>query len=215
MNEKQVGPCQWSGLAPLERGASGPEGAGHESSTRQLAKKKKKKIFSVRKFGLYQQSLTALEHASIISPSIRSPHGSANGYASMETYLLFALYLLRASDRSSNFGTRSRSSYERAAELKTFVTFLSSCCQAVYQVKKKKYSTANYSIAHTTKKQYHTALNSTSTKINNSTTVPLYIFLTATTSTYNSKTAVQYRMTPIYNSTLTTVQYRRFTDPLL
>ena len=33
--------------------------------------------------------------ASILSPSIRSPHGSANGYASMETYLLFALYLLR------------------------------------------------------------------------------------------------------------------------
>ena len=33
--------------------------------------------------------------ASILSPSIRSPHGSANGYASMETYLLFALYLPR------------------------------------------------------------------------------------------------------------------------
>ena len=31
--------------------------------------------------------------ASILSPSIRSPHGSANGYASMETYLLFAIYL--------------------------------------------------------------------------------------------------------------------------
>ena len=35
------------------------------------------------------------------------------------------------------------------------------------------------------------------------------------TSTYNSRTAVQYRMTPIYNITLTTVQYRTFTDPLL
>ena len=33
------------------------------------------------------------EHASILSPSIHSPHGSANGYASMETYLLFAIYL--------------------------------------------------------------------------------------------------------------------------
>ena len=31
--------------------------------------------------------------ASILSPSIRSPHGSANGYASMETYLRFAIYL--------------------------------------------------------------------------------------------------------------------------
>ena len=99
----------------------------------------------------------------------------------METYLLFALYLLRASDRSGNFGTRSRSSYERAAELETFVAFLFSCCQAVYQVKKKQYSTANYSTAHTTKKQYH------------------YTFvLTAMTPTYNSKTAIQYHM--IYNN---------------
>ena len=39
--------------------------------------------------------------------------------------------------------------------------------------------------------------------------MPLYM-----TSTYNSKTAVQYHMTPIYNNTLTTVQYRTFTDPL-
>ena len=30
------------------------------------------------------------EHASIYSPSIRSPHGSANGYASIGTDLLFA-----------------------------------------------------------------------------------------------------------------------------
>ena len=96
---------------------------------------RQKSIFSSRKFGLYQQSPIALEHApirfafeelsngdgspvrlfistaghrilsvfisttdaSILSPSIRSPHGSANGYASMETYLLFALYLLRIS----------------------------------------------------------------------------------------------------------------------
>ena len=40
--------------------------------------------------------------------------------------------------------------------------------------------------------------------------IPLYM-----TSTYKRKTAVQYRMTPIYNSTLTTAQYRTFTDPLL
>ena len=51
--------------------------------------------FSSRKFGLYQHALTAPEHASILSPSIRSPHGITDGYASMETYLLFALYLLR------------------------------------------------------------------------------------------------------------------------
>ena len=116
----------------------------------------------------------------------------------MKTYLLFALYLLRASDRSGNFGTRSRSSYERAAELKTFVAFLFRVAK-LYTKLKKQYSTANYSTAHTTKKQYHTALNPTNTKINNSTTVPLYIFfLTAMTPTYNSKTAIQYHM--IYNN---------------
>ena len=56
---------------------------------------RQKSIFSSRKFGLYQHALAVPEHASILSPSIRSPHGSTNGYASMETYLLFALYLLR------------------------------------------------------------------------------------------------------------------------
>ena len=60
----------------------------------------------------------------------------------------------------------------------------------VYQVKKQ-YSTANtvLLLPLTTKKQYHTALNPTNTKINNSTTVPLYM-----TPTYNSKTAIQYHM---------------------
>ena len=64
----------------------------------------------------------------------------------------------------------------------------------VYQAKKQ-YSTANtvLLLPLTTKKQYHTALNPTNTKINNSTTVPLYM-----TPTYNSKTAIQYHM--IYNS---------------
>ena len=80
---------------------------------------------------------------------IRSPHGNANGYASMETCLLFALYLLRASDRPGNFGTRPRSSHERAAELETFVAFLFSYCQAVHQVKKNNIQYCN------PKKQYH------------------------------------------------------------
>ena len=46
----------------------------------------------------------------------------------------------------------------------------------LYTKLKKQYSTANYSTAHATKKQYHAALNPTNTKIKNSTTVPLYIF---------------------------------------
>ena len=39
-------------------------------------------------------------------------------------------------------------------------------------------------------------------------TVPHILYMT---STYNSKTAIQYCMSPIYNSTLTTVQYRTYT----
>ena len=46
----------------------------------------------------------------------------------------------------------------------------------LYTKLKKQYSTANYSTPHTTKKQYHTSLNPTNTKINNSTTLPLCIF---------------------------------------
>ena len=141
-----------------------------------------------------RQKPLALEHASIYSPSIRSPHGSANGYASMKTYLLFALYLLRSIGSLEQFETRPRSSYERAAGLETFVSFLFSC-SSLYTKLKKQYSTANtvLLLPLTTKKQYHTALNPTNTKINNSTTVPLYM-----TPTYNSKTAIQYHM--IYNN---------------
>ena len=88
-SEKRSRPSPWSGSAPTGARAWGsPPVAVQE--TRQ------KSFFSSRKFGLYQHALAALEHASILSPSIRSPHGSANGYASMETYLLFALYLLRS-----------------------------------------------------------------------------------------------------------------------
>ena len=66
---------------------------------------------------------------------------------------------------------------------------------SLYTKLKKQYSTANtvLLLPLTTKKQYHTALNPTNTKINNSTTVPLYM-----TPTYNSKTAIQYHM--IYNN---------------
>ena len=70
--------------------------------------------------------------ASILSPSIRSPHGSANGYASIETYLLFAIYLPLRIGSLGQFWNAPRPSYERAAELETFVSFLFSF---VYQVK--------------------------------------------------------------------------------
>ena len=86
----------------------------------------------------------------------------------------------------------------RIGDVRSVSVFCFRVAKFVYQAKKQ-YSTANtvLLLPLTTKKQYHTALNPTNTKINNSTTVPLYM-----TPTYNSKTAVQYRMTPIYNSTL-------------
>ena len=115
---------------------------------------RQKSIFSSRKFGLYQHALTALEHASILSPSIRSTHGSANGYASMETYLLFALYLLLGigsfpflylllSMKSLELSERqSRSSYEpaflprgRPPLLFIFLFFLFVFVMFVYQAK--------------------------------------------------------------------------------
>ena len=77
-SEKRSRPSPWSGSAPTGARAWGGGSSGVQE-TRQ------KSIFSSRKFRLYQHALTAPEHASILSPSIRSPHGSAKGYASMET----------------------------------------------------------------------------------------------------------------------------------
>ena len=88
------------------------------------------------------------------------------------------LYLLRGIGSLEQFGTRSRSSSERAywiGDVRSVFVFCFCFPMFVYQVK---------TVPH----------------------IPLYM-----TSTYNSKTAVQYRMTPIYNSTLTTAQYRTFT----
>ena len=106
------------------------EGLGGPSSG--VQETRQKSFFSSRKFRLYQHALTAPEHASILSPSIRSPHGSANGYASMETYLLFAIYLPLRIGSLGQFWNAPRPSYERAAGLETFVSFLFSF---VYQVK--------------------------------------------------------------------------------
>ena len=111
-SEKQVDSA--SGRAFALPGYGGLRRCGRTSVQDSL--RLKKTIFSCRKFGRYQHSLAALEHASISSPSLRSPHGSANGYASMETYLLFALYLLRSIGSLEQFETRPRSSYERACQ---------------------------------------------------------------------------------------------------
>ena len=110
----------------------------------------------------------------------------------------FRFYIYRrASDRSGIFGTRPCSNYERACQDRgRSFRFCFRVHKFVYQVKKQS-STGNtvLLLPLTTKKQYHTALNPTNTKINNSTTVPLYM-----TPTYNSKTAIQYHM--IYNNCL-------------
>ena len=191
--EKRSRSSPWSGSAPTgARAWGGPPVAVQE--TRQ------KSIFSSRKFRLYQHALAALEHASILSPSIRSPHGSANGYALMETCLLFALYLLRSIGSLEQFETRPRSSYERACQDRgrsfRFCFFCFSVPKLYTKLKNNTVLLITVLLLPlTTKKQYHTALNPTNTKINNGTTVPLYM-----TPTYNSKTAMQYHM--IYNNCL-------------
>ena len=118
------------------------------------------------------------EHASIYSPSIRSRMGAQTYTLQWGQISCSLLYLLRSIGSLEQFGTRSRSSYERVCWIGDFrFVFVFRFCfpMFVYQVK---------TVPH----------------------IPLYM-----TSTYNSKTAVQYRMTPIYNSTFTTVQYRTFT----
>ena len=82
------------------------------------------------------------QHASILSPSIRSPHGSANGYASMETYLLFALYLLLSMESLEPSGSpialELRASFSARREASTPVIYLFSLVSTfpkLYQVK--------------------------------------------------------------------------------
>ena len=105
-----------------------------------------------------------------------------------------------ASDRSGNFGTRSRSSYERACWIGDFRFVFVFVFSGLYtKLKNNTVLLIQYCSYHLPPKTVPYCSYPINTKINNSTTVPLYM-----TSTYNSKTAVQYRMTPIYNSTLTT-----------
>ena len=150
-----------------------------------------------------RQKPLALEHASIYSPSIRSPHGSANGYASMETYLLFvfistaghrilSVFISTAEHRIARAilerdHARAMNELARIGDVRSVFVFVFT---SLYT--KLKNNTVLL-LPLTTKKQYRTALNPTNTKINNSTTVPLYM-----TPTYNSKTAIQYHM--IYNN---------------
>ena len=151
-------------------------------------------VFSGRKQGLYQQidhrTLNFFSTHRSIRLQFARLHGSSNGRASREIR-----FFVRATAYESHFccraqadlaifffGTRSRSSSERACWIGDVRSVFVFCCcflMFVYQVK---------TVPH----------------------ISLYM-----TSTYNSKTAVQYHMTPIYNSTLTTVQYRTFADPLL
>ena len=151
-------------------------------------------FFSGRKQGLYQQidhrTLNCLSTHRSIRLQFARLHGSSNGRASREIiFFVRAIayerhYCCRAQADLAIFffGTRSRSSSERACwigDVRFVFVFCFCFPMFVYQVK---------TVPH----------------------IPLYM-----TSTYNSKTAVQYHMTPIYNSTLTTVQYRTSTDPLL
>ena len=149
-------------------------------------------------FGLYQHSLAALEHAPIRFAFILAFIGAQTDTLQWRQISCSPLYLLRSIGSLEQFGTRSRSSYERACWIGDFrfvFVFVFSCLYTKLQ---------NNTVLLIQYCSYHLPLKTvpycsypTKTKINNSTTVPLYM-----TSTYNSKTAVQYHMTPIFNSTV-------------
>ena len=168
-------------------------------------------FFRAENSGLYQHSLAALENAPIRFAFILAFMGAQTDTLQWR-HISCSLYIYYgASDRSGNFGTRSRSSYERACWIGDFSFVFVFVLLCLYtKLKNNTVLLIQYCSYHLPLKTVPYCSYPTNTKINNSTTVPLYM-----TSTYNSKTAVQYRMTPIYNSTLTTVQYRTFTDPLL
>ena len=119
-SEKRSRPSQWSGGAPTGARAWGALQWQYERQDKNRLHSRNRSIFfgpEARTISTNRSPLAqSFEHASIYSPSIRSPHGSANRYASMETYLMFALYLLRSIGSLEQFGTRPRSSYERACQ---------------------------------------------------------------------------------------------------
>ena len=156
-------------------------------------------------------SIAALEHAPIRFAFILAFMGAQTDTLQWR-HISCSLYIYYgASDRLGNFGTRSRSSYERACWIGDFRFVFVLVFSGLYtKLKNNTVLLIQYCSYHLPLKTVPYSSYPTNTKINNITTVSLYM-----TSTYNSKTAVQYRMTPIYNSTLTTVQYRTFTDPLL
>ena len=100
-------------------------------------------FFRAGNLGLYQHSLAALEHAPIRFAFILAFMGAQTDTLQWR-HIYCSLYIYYgASDRSGNFGTRSRSSYERACWIGDFrfvFVFVFSC---LYTKLKKQYSTAN------------------------------------------------------------------------
>ena len=146
--------------------------------------------------GLYQHSIAALEHAPIRFAFILVFMGAQTDTLQWRQISCSPLYLLRSIGSLEQFGKRSRSSYERACWIGDFrfvFVFVFSCLYT--KLKNNTVLLIQYCSYHLPLKTVPYCSYPTNTKINNSTTVPLY-----TTSTYNSKTAVQYHMTPIFNS---------------
>ena len=118
-------------------------------------------FFSGRKFELYQhRSSHALEHAPIRFAFILAFMGAQTDTLQWGQISCSLLYLLRSIESLEQFGTRSRSSYERACWIGDFrfvFVFVFSC---LYTKLKKQYSTANtvLFLPLTPKKQYRTAL---------------------------------------------------------
>ena len=93
-SEKQVDRA--SGKAFALPGYGGLRRSGRTSAQDSLRLKNRFVFFRAEKLALYQQ-IDRRSRARTDPFRLHSRlHGSANGYASMETYLLFALYLLRS-----------------------------------------------------------------------------------------------------------------------
>ena len=148
-------------------------------------------------FGLYQHSLAALEHAPIRFAFILAFMGAQTDTLQWRQISCSSLYLLRSIGSLEQFGTRSRSSYERACCIEDLrFVFVSVFSYLYTKLKNNTVLLIQYCSYHLPLKTVPYCSYPTNTKIKqyNSTTIHDLI--------YNSKTAVQCHMTLIFNSTV-------------
>ena len=144
-SEKQVDRA--SGKAFALPGYGGLRRSGRTSVQDSLRLKNRLFFFRAEKLALYQQ----IDRRSRARTDPFRLHGSANGYASMETYLLFALYLLRSIGSLGQFWRDRARAMNELAGLETFVSVLFSCSQVCIPSSK----TIQYCLYSTALTTYH------------------------------------------------------------